>query len=257
MNINEAHKMNYTKNPHQKATLVTLESDSSSTTSTSSQINFEINISNSNINNEDEMEDTNPNGGDVFEENSSNQDGLSNTKPMGRDSILRRNIKGLQSRRLSNSSSYPNSEYGGCDIDTASTTNGSIFGYDEPSQKFSSNSKKCCAECGSYTFVIRCASHCDRLVCEGCQEKHWQMEINELLNMKTFMENSVADLRKYLSVKRSQCLENVKSSSQIKKFITMTMHQIKRKVELELENKRDELFSAVDSFCENQKKFVN
>jgi hypothetical protein len=93
-------------------------------------------------------------------------------------------------------------------------------------------------------------------VCEECQEKHWQMEINELLSMKTYMENSVADLKKYLAAKRAQCLENVKGSLQIKKFINMTMQQIKRKVELELENKRDELLATVDNFCENQKKLA-
>ena len=37
----------------------------------------------------------------------------------------------------------------------------------------------------------------------------------------------------------------------------MTMQQIKRKVELDLENKRDELYSSVDAFCENQKKYLN
>ena len=36
----------------------------------------------------------------------------------------------------------------------------------------------------------------------------------------------------------------------------MTMQQIKRKVELDLENKRDELYSSVDAFCENQKKYL-
>ena len=45
------------------------------------------------------------------------------------------------------------------------------------------------------------------------------MEINELLTMKTSIENSVADLKKYLAAKRSQCLENVKGSLQIKKFM--------------------------------------
>lgn len=36
----------------------------------------------------------------------------------------------------------------------------------------------------------------------------------------------------------------------------MTMQQIKRKIELELENKRDELFEMIDSFVEDQKKLV-
>ena len=35
----------------------------------------------------------------------------------------------------------------------------------------------------------------------------------------------------------------------------MTMQQIKRKIELELENKRDELFETIDSFVDNQKKY--
>ena len=34
----------------------------------------------------------------------------------------------------------------------------------------------------------------------------------------------------------------------------MTMNQIKRKVELELETKRDELYNSIDAFIENQKK---
>ena len=75
-----------------------------------------------------------------------------------------------------------------------------------------------------------------------------------LIKIKTTLENSVADLRKYLSAKKSQCQENVKNSQQIKKFINMTLQQIKRKVELELENKRDELFHSVDTFVDNQKK---
>lgn len=37
----------------------------------------------------------------------------------------------------------------------------------------------------------------------------------------------------------------------------MTMQQIKRKVELELENKRDELYNSIDAFMENQKKFFH
>ena len=35
----------------------------------------------------------------------------------------------------------------------------------------------------------------------------------------------------------------------------MTMQQIKRKIELELENKRDELYDTIDSFVDNQKKY--
>ena len=36
----------------------------------------------------------------------------------------------------------------------------------------------------------------------------------------------------------------------------MTMQQIKRKVELDLENKRDELFNSIDTFVESQKKYI-
>ncbi len=56
------------------------------------------------------------------------------------------------------------------------------------------------------------------------------------------------------AAKKSQCSDNIRNSQQIKKFINMTMQQIKRKVELELENKRDELYNTVETFCENQKK---
>lgn len=224
-------------------TLVNLGSDSSaaSTTSTSSHLNYDINDVDY-----DDYED-----GDYIED-SNNTIPVRNIKPIERESLLRRNFKPINTtRRLSNT----NADLAG------SVTNGSLFnGFDEslPSSnlQFNSNSPKgCCNECGTYTFVVRCASHCDQKVCEQCQQKHWQMEINELLTMKTSIENSVADLKKYLAAKRSQCLENVKGSLQIKKFINMTMQQIKRKVELELENKRDELFAAVDNFCEDQKKF--
>ena len=40
----------------------------------------------------------------------------------------------------------------------------------------------------------------------------------------------------------------------MKKFINLTLQQIKRKIELELENKRDELLNAVDTFIDNQKR---
>jgi hypothetical protein len=119
-----------------------------------------------------------------------------------------------------------------------------------------SSSKMRCLECGSYTYLIKCNSHCELMLCELCQQKHWQMEINELIKLKTDLENNVADLRNYLAARRSQSIENIKNSQQLKKFITMTMQQIKRKVELELENKRDELYSSIDQFVENQKKYT-
>ena len=58
--------------------------------------------------------------------------------------------------------------------------------------------KGCCLECGMFTFLSKCNAHCDLQLCESCQQKHWQIEINELIKMKTFLETSVGDLRKYL-----------------------------------------------------------
>jgi hypothetical protein len=136
----------------------------------------------------------------------------------------------------------------------------SIFSFDnlnnqeDFSDELLTSNKSCCIECGIFGYLTKCAAHCDKQLCESCCDKHWQLEINELIKIKTTLENSVADLRKYLSAKKSQCQENVKNSQQIKKFINMTLQQIKRKVELELENKRDELFHSVDTFVDNQKK---
>lgn len=111
-----------------------------------------------------------------------------------------------------------------------------------------------CVECGSYCGTYSMYRGEAEIVCETCMQKRWQDEINELLKYKTCLEAGVRELRRYLSAKKNQCNENIKSSQQIKKFINMTMQQIKRKVELDLENKRDELFNSIDAFVENQKK---
>lgn len=111
-----------------------------------------------------------------------------------------------------------------------------------------------CLECGAYAVLQKCKAHCNLDICENCKQNHWQIEVDDLLKMKTHLENNIADLKGYLGAKKAQCNENVRSSQQIKRFINMTMNQIKRKIELELENKRDELFSSVESFCDNQKK---
>ena len=133
-------------------------------------------------------------------------------------------------------------------------------------------------------MLQKCKNHCNLDICENCKQKHWQVEVDDLLKMKSHLENSITELKTYLGntvatktykickhlsfkimksfknfsnligAKKSQCNENVRSSQQIKRFINMTMNQIKRKVELELESKRDELFSSVESFCDNQKK---
>jgi hypothetical protein len=108
-----------------------------------------------------------------------------------------------------------------------------------------------CLDCGIKSYLTRV---CDIQLCENCAAKRWQNEVNELVKIKTFLENSVEDLKKYLAAKKSQCNENIRNSQQIKRFINMTMQQIKRKIELELENKRDELYHSIDVFVENQKK---
>lgn len=113
--------------------------------------------------------------------------------------------------------------------------------------------KGCCLDCGCFAYLNKFN---DLQLCDGCYQKHWQNEVNELIKYKSYLENNVRDLKKYLAAKRSQCNENIKSSNQIKKFINMTMQQIKRKVELELENKRDELLNSIDLFVENQKKYA-
>ncbi|CAF0870248.1 unnamed protein product [Brachionus calyciflorus] len=136
---------------------------------------------------------------------------------------------------------------------------GNSFLYDEPTNSTTSipkiqedqGFKGCCLDCGAYTYLIRFN---ELQLCENCYQNQWENEINELMKMKNFLENGVIDLKKYLAAKKTQCNENIKNSHQIKKFINMTMQQIKRKVELELENKRDELFNSIDAFVENQKK---
>lgn len=116
------------------------------------------------------------------------------------------------------------------------------------------DNKSCCIECGAFAVLQKCKAHCNLDICENCKQKHWQTEMDELLKLKSHLETNVGDLRNYLSAKKAQCSENIRNSQQIKRFINMTMNQIKRKVELELENKRDELYSSVESFCDNQKK---
>ena len=60
--------------------------------------------------------------------------------------------------------------------------------------------KSCCLECGMYTYLSKCNAHCDLQLCESCQQKHWQIELNELVKMKTYLESSVTDLKKYLGI---------------------------------------------------------
>ncbi|RMZ98920.1 hypothetical protein BpHYR1_053538 [Brachionus plicatilis] len=158
----------------------------------------------------------------------------------------------------STSSGYYSSPISSATTPSSRFSYNNTFLYEDPitvssNQAFQEDpeSKGCCLECGTYTFLIRFN---DLKVCEKCYEIQWENEINELLKMKNFLENGVSDMKKYLGAKKSQCNDNIRNSQQIKKFINMTMQQIKRKIELELENKRDELFSSIDAFVDNQKK---
>ena len=217
---------------------VTLEELSDDTTSLSSHNSLSSNTNNNNNNNEVIIK-TDSGGGDGG--------GTSKSNSFDHEFML---------DHQNYSSTYqPRGDY--YRLNTYPNVNDYLFdnGIDITSSSSTSNSKMCCLECGSYTYLIKCNSHCELMLCEQCQQKHWQMEINELIKLKTDLENNVADLRVYLAARRSQSIENVKSSQQLKKFITMTMQQIKRKVELELENKRDELYSSIDQFVENQKKY--
>lgn len=62
-------------------------------------------------------------------------------------------------------------------------------------------SKTTCLECGAYAYMHKCKGHCNKDICEDCREKHWQVEVDELLKMKNHLEGSVADLKNYLSNK--------------------------------------------------------
>lgn len=125
------------------------------------------------------------------------------SKPMERDSILRRNVKSLSKdfnkrpNSMIASATYSTPSY----YDIKNNLNGySLNGSDEYESylNINNNNKGCCIECGSYTFLIKCISHCDKQLCESCQQQHWQNEINDLLKLKTFLENNVNDLKRYL-----------------------------------------------------------
>jgi hypothetical protein len=70
----------------------------------------------------------------------------------------------------------------------------------EPAEEGSFSPKSCCIECGAYAQLVKCMSHCDLHICENCQHKHWQIEINELIKYKTSLENNVDELKKYLGL---------------------------------------------------------
>jgi hypothetical protein len=55
-----------------------------------------------------------------------------------------------------------------------------------------------CVECKSYSYLVKCRSHCDQLLCDLCQKTHWKDEIQELLKYKCVLESKVDDIRNYL-----------------------------------------------------------
>lgn len=57
--------------------------------------------------------------------------------------------------------------------------------------------KGCCLKCGSFAYLSK---YNDAQLCDNCTQKHWQDEINELIKYKTFLESSVRDLKRYLSM---------------------------------------------------------
>lgn len=77
-----------------------------------------------------------------------------------------------------------------------------IFSFDSNNQdefvEYDAN-KSCCIECGVFAYLIKCQGHCDMQLCESCCEKHWQLEINDLIKIKNNLENNVTELKKYLS----------------------------------------------------------
>lgn len=63
---------------------------------------------------------------------------------------------------------------------------------------FSDPSQSCCLECGAYGLLQKCKAHCNLEICEDCKQKHWQIEVDDLLKMKTHLENNIGDLKTYL-----------------------------------------------------------
>ena len=102
--------------------------------------------------------------------------------------------------------------------------------------------------------MAKCKYHCERSLCDDCRAAHWHGEVSALSEMRDTLDECTGELRAYVAAKRAQCVENVKKSQQTKKFVNMTMQQIKRKFELELEKKRDEMYTAIDSFVNSQKR---
>lgn len=232
---------NLTSNNNKKPTLVNLSNDSTSNSSTASLTSSQTNLDNlleSNINTTTNTSTYRQPGSYTYE----------NTR-MYHPHIYRRSntsnvYTGASPRRMSNLQMYGNKPL------FTSTLVYDDSNQHEASLEDNQGYKGCCLECGSYAYLMKFN---EVQLCSSCYEKQWQNELNELLKMKSYLENGVQELKKYLAAKRTQCNENIKSSQQIKKFINMTMQQIKRKIELELENKRDELYHSIDAFVENQK----
>lgn len=104
---------------------------------------------------------------------------------------------------VTSSSSSSNRRFSGGILQSSNQTP-SIFSFDNQSNRGDYadelGNKSCCIECGCFAVLIKCAAHCDMMLCENCCEKHLQLEINELIKIKNHLENSVVDLKKYLGI---------------------------------------------------------
>ena len=59
--------------------------------------------------------------------------------------------------------------------------------------------KAVCAECRRLDYLSPCQVHCELQVCEVCVQKHLQIELNEFIRIKSFLESSVNEIRRNLS----------------------------------------------------------
>ena len=67
----------------------------------------------------------------------------------------------------------------------------------EPNSPFG-EPQSCCLECGAYAVLQKCKAHCNLDICDDCKQKHWQFEVDDLLKMKTHLEDNIIELKNYL-----------------------------------------------------------
>ena len=59
--------------------------------------------------------------------------------------------------------------------------------------------KAVCADCRRLDYLSTCQVHCDLNICDVCVQKHLQIELNEFIRIKSFLENSANEIRRTLS----------------------------------------------------------